>query len=97
MPNSATKIRLPLPGYVRLSLNGLAEVSPASFIAWNTGLSDSFSRIQSEMPRRTIESRNGMRQPQAAKSSAGMSARQAMTTIIESTKPPTTLAWMKLV
>ena len=78
-------------------MNGLAEVSPAAFIAWNTGLSDSLRRIQSEMNSSTIDSRKGMRQPHAAKSSAGISARQAITTAIDSTKPPTTLAWMKLV
>ena len=78
-------------------MNGLALVSPAAFMAWKTGLSDSFNRIQSEMNSSTIESRKGMRHPHSAKSSAGISARQAMTTRIESTKPPTTLAWMKLV
>ena len=78
-------------------MNGLLEVSPASFIALNTGLSESLKRIHSEMISRMIESRNGTRQPHAANSSSGMMNRQASTTTIDSTNPPTTLAWMKLV
>ena len=73
-------------------MKGLPLVSPASFIALNTGLSDSLRRIHREMPSRMIDSRNGTRQPQAANSSAGISQRQVSTTMIDSTKPPTTLA-----
>ena len=82
---------------MKLSTKGLPAVSPASLIAWNTGLSLSFSRIHRLMTSSRIESRKGTRQPQAAKSSSGMIARHSATTAMESTKPPTTLAWMKLV
>ena len=78
-------------------MKGLPAISPASFIALNTGLSDSLSRIHSEIASRMIDSRNGIRQPQAANSSGGIRKRQLSTTAMLSTKPPATLAWMKLV
>ena len=49
-------------------VSGAFELLPSSFIFWKAGRSRrSCSRIQIEMPSRKIETRNGMRQPQAAK------------------------------
>ena len=61
---SAILALLQLP---KASVSGAFELLPSSFIFWNTGDSLSFSRIQIETPSRRTESRNGMRQPQAAK------------------------------
>src|SRR6478752_4503293 len=47
--------------------NGRLEPLPRSFMRWNTGDSLSLSRIQIETASRIAESRNGIRQPQAAK------------------------------
>jgi hypothetical protein len=63
-------------------------------MAWKTGLSDSLTRIHSEIASRPIDSRNGRRQPQSAQASALISDLQPSTTIRLSTNPPTTLAWM---
>src|SRR3546814_1901724 len=48
----------------KLSFSGLRAVSPAVFMAWNMGLSFSFSLIHSEMPSSRSENRKGIRQPQ---------------------------------
>jgi hypothetical protein len=75
----------------------LAVVSPASFIALNTGLSESLRRIQSDTASSRIENRNGIRQPHACQSASDTMALNISTTARLRMKPPTTLAWMKLV
>ena len=80
-----------------MSLSGFCAVSPASFIARKTGLSDSFSRIHSEMASSTSENRNGMRQPQAFHAASPSTASVASTTANDRMKPPATDPWMKLV
>ena len=44
-PNSATRMLPKLALSEKLSASGFFDVVPAAFIAWNTGLSDSFSRM----------------------------------------------------
>jgi hypothetical protein len=56
----------------KASESGALEPVPSSFIFWKAGLSCSCSRIQTEMPSSTIESRKGMRQPQSAKAASPM-------------------------
>ena len=75
----------------------MLAVSPASLIAWNTGLSESFRRIHKDMASSRIEKRKGRRQPHASQVAAGIGALKASTTARLRMKPPTTLAWMKLV
>src|SRR3546814_6483675 len=64
MPNSATSTILVFAQVEKLSFSGLRAVSPAVFMAWNMGLSFSFSLIHSEMPSSRSENRKGIRQPQ---------------------------------
>ena len=59
----------------RLPVSGAFELLPSSFIFWNTGDSFSRSRIHTEMPSSRTDTRNGMRQPQAANS--GFAERRA--------------------
>ena len=49
----------------KASVSGAFEPLPSSFIFWNTGDSFRRSRIQTEMPSSSTDTRNGMRQPQA--------------------------------
>ena len=53
----------------KASDSGALESLPSSFIFLKAGDSLSVSRIQTETPSSTTETRNGMRQPQAAKAS----------------------------
>jgi hypothetical protein len=90
-------MRFTLPGYWKLSTKGFLEIVPASFIALNTGLSESLSRIQSEMASSRIEIRNGTRQPQTSNVSVVIDVRVSSTTVTASRNPPATDAWIQLV
>ena len=68
---------------------------PSAFIFWKAGDSLSCRRIQIEKPRRMIESRNGMRQPQAAKSSGVMLRRSVRITISERKRPTVAVVWIQ--
>ena len=48
----------------KASVSGAFELLPSSFIFWNTGDSLRRSRIQTEMPSSTTDTRNGILQPQ---------------------------------
>src|SRR5882724_2154362 len=63
-PISASRTILALLQLAKASVSGAFELLPSSFIFWNTGDSLRRSRIQTEMPSSTTETRNGMRQPQ---------------------------------
>ena len=67
---------------------------PSSFIFWKAGLSFSFSRIQTETPSSTIDTRNGMRQPQDAKSSADIETRQPRMTSSDRKRPSVAVVWI---
>ena len=71
--------------------------TPLAFIAVKTGLSESLNRIHSEMASRRIETRKGMRQPQASQAAALIGSFTASTTARLRMKPPATEAWTKLV
>ena len=64
---------------------------------WNTGLSLSFSRNHSETTRSTIETRNGIRQPQALKASSPIWVRTARMTIRLRKRPRVAVVWIQLV
>src|SRR3954470_18857165 len=63
-PISARITILALLQLAKASVSGAFELLPSSFIFWNTGDSLRRSRIQTEMPSRKTETRNGIRQPQ---------------------------------
>src|SRR6195952_223624 len=69
-PISARMTILALLQLAKASVRGALELLPSSFIFWNTGDSFKRSRIQTEMASSTTDTRNGMRQPQAAKSAS---------------------------
>ncbi len=64
-PNSASSTILALLQLAKASVSGAFEPLPSSFIFWKIGDSFRRSRIQTEMPSSSTETRNGMRQPQA--------------------------------
>src|SRR3546814_3468156 len=78
MPNSATSTILVFAQVEKLSFSGLRAVSPAVFMAWNMGLSFSFSLIHSEMPSSRSENRKGIRQPQLSRSEEHTSELQSL-------------------
>ena len=67
-PSSASSTILPFLEK-KLSVIGALEVLPSAFICWNSGDSCSCMRIHTDTPSSTIDSRNGMRQPQASNAS----------------------------
>src|SRR3546814_16129667 len=97
MPNSATSTILVFAQVEKLSFSGLRAVSPAVFMAWNMGLSFSFSLIHSEMPSSRSENRKGIRQPQLSHCCWSTKAPDTRPTISDRPQPPTPLAWMKRV
>ena len=69
------------------SSTGAFSVFSLSSTAWNTGVSIMPSRIHRPTPTSTIESANGMRQPQVRKSSPETQALNASTARFASNKP----------
>ena len=82
---------------MKLSTNGFLAVSPAALIARNTGLSDSFSRMNSDTASNSSENTNGARHAHVAHTASPATNLVVSTTIRLRMKPPATLAWMKLV
>ena len=76
------------------SVSGAFEVLPSSFIFWKAGLSFSISRIQTETPSSTIETRKGMRQPQALNSSGLIETRQPRMTSSDRKRPRVAVVWI---
>src|SRR5215207_4370816 len=76
------------------SLIGDVEPLPSAFIFWNIGDSLSDSRIQTEIASRMIDIRNGMRQPQASKSSLPSHRRQARITSSDMNRPKVAVVWI---
>ncbi len=62
-----------------------------------TGLSCRRIRIHSEMTSSTADSRKGTRQPQSAKSAAGIAERTAAITASDSSSPPSAMPGIQLV
>src|SRR5260370_17905998 len=78
----------------KASVNGAFEVLPSSFIFWNTGDSFRRRRIQTETPSKTTETRNGMRQPQAANSGSPSAERVNRITSSDRNRPSVAVVWM---
>jgi hypothetical protein len=70
------------------------EVLPSSFIFLNAGLSLRVRRIHTEMPSSTMESRKGMRQPQAAKASSPSQVRVPRITSSDRNRPSVAVVWI---
>ncbi len=81
----------------KLSRSGANDALPCALIDAKSGDSFSVRRIQSEMITRTIESRNGTRQPQALKSASLIILFTARITPSETKRPSVAVTWMKLV
>ena len=69
-PSNATSTILALLQLPKASVSGAFEVLPSSFIFWKMGDSFNFSRMTTETPSRITDTRNGIRQPQTAKSAS---------------------------
>ena len=78
----------------KASVSGAFELLPSSFIFWKTGDSFRRSRIQTEIASRTIDTRNGMRQPQAAKSASPIAVRVNRITSSDRNRPSVAVVWM---
>ena len=81
----------------KASVRGAFEVLPSSFIFWKAGDSESCRRIQTEMPSSSTETRNGMRQPQAAKAASPVKLRVARMTSSDRNRPIVAVVWIQLV
>ncbi len=71
----------------KASVSGAFELLPSSFIFWKIGDSFRRSRIQTEIASRATETRNGTRQPQAAKSVSPMAVRVNRITSSDRNRP----------
>src|SRR5439155_24291330 len=74
-PISASMTILALLQLAKASVRGAFEPLPSSLILLNTGDALRRSRIQTETPSSKTDTRNGIRQPQAAKSDSPMAVR----------------------
>jgi hypothetical protein len=86
-PNRASSTIFRLPQRAKDSVSGAFEPLPSAFICWNSGVSLSLSRIQTETASRMTETRNGMRQPQSAKASSPIQVRTPRMTRSERNRP----------
>ena len=86
-PISASMTILALLQLAKASVSGAFEPLPSSFIFLNTGDSLRRSRIQTEIPSSRTDTRNGIRQPQAAKSASPMAVRVNRITSSDRNRP----------
>ncbi|MNG20075.1 hypothetical protein D3C84_1042990 [compost metagenome] len=76
------------------SVSGALEVLPSDFIFMKAGLSFRVRRIHTEMPSSTMDSRKGMRQPQAANSSSPSQVRVPRMISSERNRPSVAVVWI---
>ncbi|MNL13148.1 hypothetical protein D3C87_1340490 [compost metagenome] len=69
------------------SVSGALDALPSAFIFMNTGDSLSCRRMYTETISNRIDSRNGIRQPQASKASVPRMVRQARITSSDMNRP----------
>src|SRR3981189_2258382 len=74
-PISARMTILALLQLAKASVSGAFELLPSSFIFWKIGDSFRRNRIQTETPSSSTDTKNGMRQPQAANSGSPSAVR----------------------
>src|SRR6202035_1796817 len=93
-PSSASSTILALLQLAKASVSGAFELLPSSFIFWNTGDSLRRSRIQTEIANSATDTRNGIRQAQAAKSASPMLERVNRITSSDRNRPRVAVVWM---
>ena len=96
-PNSASRISFALARLPKLSRHGELLDLPWSLSRAKSGVSWSRSRMYSARTTRIADRRNGIRQPNAAKSSACIDVRVTKTTIRASRSPSVAVVWIQLV
>src|SRR5207302_8764383 len=86
-PKRARRMSFQLALLASASLSGLAELRPLALSRENKGVSWSLNRMYTEMATRTIDRRNGIRQPQAANVAAPSVPSVTRITAIETNRP----------
>ena len=81
----------------KLSVIGAFDCLPSAFICTKAGDSCSCMRIHTDTPSRMIDTRNGIRQPQASNASVPTAVRTPRMTSSDSSRPMVAVVWMKLV
>ncbi|MCY1443764.1 hypothetical protein D9M71_601970 [compost metagenome] len=85
---------LRLPQRAKDSVSGALQALPSAFIFTNTGDSLSCRRMYTETISSRIDSRKGIRQPQASKASVPSTVRQARITSSERNRPRVAVVWI---
>jgi len=76
---------------------GALEVLPSDFIFAKAGDSFMLSRIHTEMPSSTIDTRNGILQPQSANAASPIAVRVPRITISDRNRPSVAVVWIQAV
>ena len=76
------------------SVSGALEVLPSDFIFWKAGDSDSDSRIHTDTPSSSTETRNGMRQAQSEKAASPNAVRTPRMTSRLRNRPSVAVVWI---
>src|SRR4051812_464630 len=76
------------------SVSGALEVLPSDFIFWKAGDSARLRRIHTETASSRMETRNGMRQPQAAHSFGSIDSRTPRITSRDMNRPSVAVVWI---
>src|SRR5438067_1288451 len=79
------------------SVSGAFDSLPSDFILRNAGDSFSDSRIQTDTASSTIDTPNGMRQPQSANTVSPSVLRVIRMTTSDSRRPTVAVVWIQLV
>src|SRR3954467_4446946 len=74
--------------------SGALEVLPSDFIFWKAGDSARLRRIQTDTPSSRMETRKGMRQPQAAQSFGSIDSRTPRITSRDMNRPSVAVVWI---
>ena len=93
-PSSARSAIFALDHLPKASLSGAFECVPSSFILRKAGDSLSCRRIQSDTPSSTTETKNGTRQPQAAKLASPTAVRVKRMTSSDRNRPSVAVVWI---
>src|ERR1700736_4735651 len=93
-PISARMTILALLQLAKASVSGALELLPSSFIFLNNGDSFSRKRIQTETASKATDTRNGIRQPQAATSGSPRAERVNRITSSDRNRPSVAVVWM---
>jgi hypothetical protein len=84
-----------LPQFANASVSGAFDCLPSAFIFAKAGDSAIDMRIHTEMPSSSTETRNGTRQPQAAKASSPIAVRTPRITSSDRNRPSVAVVWIQ--